>query len=186
MRLFMVSGDPHKLEETRSLLGAHGVEVCGIQRAIEEVQTHSLPRLVRQKTLDAFRQVRRPVLVEHTALYVRCLNGLPGGFTQTFWKALGPERFLRLFADQEEKRLFACSMMGYCDGRTIVHAKGVVRGLMAPEARGPATFGWDCVFVPEGHDQTFAEMGPDRKGEISMRRKALDALVEKMRRSWNL
>ena len=45
-------------------------------------------------------------------------------------------------------------------------------GTLAPEPRGDPSQ-WDCVFIPEGSDRTFAEMG-ERKNEVSMRRKALD------------
>jgi XTP/dITP diphosphohydrolase len=187
MKIFLVSREQRKFQETQSILKKSDVEVVWINRGIEEVQTHSLPRLVRQKTLDAFKEVRRPVLVEHTALYLRCLNGLPGGLAQGFWKGLGPERFrperfLQLFEKQKERRLFACTMLGYCDGRTIVRATGFVRGQIAPEPRGTSGFGWDCVVIPDGSDQTFAEMEETIKDEISMRRKALDALFEKIRR----
>jgi XTP/dITP diphosphohydrolase len=41
---------------------------------------------------------------------------------------------------------------------------------------GSKDFQWDCVFVPNGYSETFAQMG-DRKNEISMRRKALDAFA---------
>jgi XTP/dITP diphosphohydrolase len=41
---------------------------------------------------------------------------------------------------------------------------------------GLRDFQWDCVFVPDGYTETFAEMG-DRKNDISMRRKALDAFA---------
>jgi XTP/dITP diphosphohydrolase len=47
-----------------------------------------------------------------------------------------------------------------------------VSGTLASEPRGDPSQ-WDCVFIPEGSNQTFAEMG-ERKNEISMRRAALD------------
>jgi XTP/dITP diphosphohydrolase len=191
VRLFLVSQSERKVLEAQSILGPRGIDVVWKNLGIEEIQTHSLPRLVRQKTLDAFQKVRLPLLVEHTALYVRCLNGLPGGLTQSFWMGLGPERsrperFLRLFGKQEEQRLFACTMVGYCDGRKIVQAKGCVRGRIAPEPKGAGGFGWDSIFLPDGYSQTYAEMGDEIKDEISMRRKALDALCAKLEPVWRI
>lgn len=42
---------------------------------------------------------------------------------------------------------------------------------------GPRDFQWDCIFIPDGESETFAEMG-DRKNEISMRKKAFDKFKE--------
>jgi len=50
-----------------------------------------------------------------------------------------------------------------------------VRANLAPEPRGESSQ-WDSVFIPDGSDQTLAEMG-ERKNEVSMRRKALDQLA---------
>ncbi len=50
---------------------------------------------------------------------------------------------------------------------------GELRGTIASKPAGPRGFQWDCVFIPEGYDQTFAEMG-EKKNEISNRRIALD------------
>ena len=44
------------------------------------------------------------------------------------------------------------------------------------EARGPANFGWDPIFQPDGHSLTYAEMEPAVKNSISHRYKALHAL----------
>ncbi|MCX7794883.1 MAG: non-canonical purine NTP pyrophosphatase, partial [Thermodesulfovibrionales bacterium] len=46
------------------------------------------------------------------------------------------------------------------------------------EPRGNLGFGYDPVFIPEGHKLTFAEMLPDEKDRLSHRREALDKLKE--------
>lgn len=180
MDILFVSRDTQKIAEAERILRPFGVQVHGIEEGIEEIQTPSLCKLVRHKLLQAFQKVRRPVMVEHTALYLRCLNGFPGGLAQSFWKTLGPDRFVRLFGSQEDPGMLARTIVGHCDGRKIFYASGTLRGRIAPESRGTAGFGWDCVFIPEGHDQTLAEMPPEMKDELSMRRKALEAWVRKL------
>jgi len=51
--------------------------------------------------------------------------------------------------------------------------EGEVSGRIAEAPRGPRGFQWDCVFIPDGFSQTFAEMG-EKKNDISMRRIAMD------------
>jgi XTP/dITP diphosphohydrolase len=70
----------------------------------------------------------------------------------------------------------AKTWIGYCDGRRIYQFEGEIRGRIASQPRGDRSFQWDCVFVPDGYEETFAEMG-ERKNQISMRRIALDRLA---------
>ena len=58
----------------------------------------------------------------------------------------------------------------------VLAAKGVLKGHIASEKRGTEGFGYDPVFIPEGFDKTFAELGTDFKNTISHRAKALEEL----------
>ena len=55
--------------------------------------------------------------------------------------------------------------------------EGIINGTIIHERRGTSGFGYDPVFVPEGYDQTFAEMPPELKNTISHRALAVNALV---------
>lgn len=58
----------------------------------------------------------------------------------------------------------------------VMTAKGELRGTIAGETRGAEGFGYDPVFIPEGFDRTFAELGTDFKNTISHRARALAEL----------
>lgn len=58
----------------------------------------------------------------------------------------------------------------------VLSAKGELRGHIATEKRGSEGFGYDPVFIPEGYENTFAELGTDFKNTISHRAKALEEL----------
>lgn len=176
MRVRFLSRNGFKIEEAKSILAKAGVVVVPVRLALTELQTDDLQRLVRDKALQAFYRLGYKLFVEQTGLFLDSMNGFPGGLTQVFWDSLGPERVCELFGRGDQVGVVAKTRIGYCDGRSVHQFQGEIRGRIAPEPRGDRSFQWDCVFVPDGYDETFAEMG-DRKNDISMRRRALDGLA---------
>jgi XTP/dITP diphosphohydrolase len=168
-----VSRNEFKLKEAREILAPTGINVVPLNIQIEELQTIDTERLVKDKALKAFAQIGRPLFVEHTGLYLDYINNLPGGLTQIFWDALEADRFTMLFGSGSETRVVAKTLVCFTDTKRFFLFEGEVKGRIAPIPRGPRGFQWDCVFIPDGYSQTFAEMGPE-KNKISMRRHALD------------
>lgn len=168
-----MSGNAHKITEVRRILTPVGVDIVPVSRKIEELQTEDVESLVRDKLAKAFDAIGRPLFVEHTGLYLNGLNGLPAGLTQIFWDKLHADRFADLVAGLGDAKVTAKTILGYCDGREIHLFEGAIEGTVPRKPAGPIDFQWDCVFVPDGGTQTFAEMGAG-KDDISMRRKALD------------
>lgn len=175
-----MSGNKHKISEVERILGPVGVEIVPVSKKIEELQTEDVDRLVRDKLVKAFEAIGRPLFVEHTGLYLSGLNGLPAGLTQIFWDKLEANRFVDLVAGLGDARVTAKTVLGYCDGREIHLFQGAVTGTVPRKPAGPTDFQWDCVFIPDGSTQTFAEMGK-AKDEISMRRKALDQFADHLK-----
>lgn len=177
MRIRFISGNTHKINEVQRILAPVGVDVVPVSMKIEELQTENVESLIRDKLTKAFEAIGRPLFVEHTGLYLSGLNGLPAGLTQIFWDRLQADRFARLVEGLGDFKVTAKTILGYCDGRKIHLFEGVVDGTVPHTPRGPTDFQWDCVFVPNGCTQTFAQMGT-RKDDISMRRKALDLFAK--------
>jgi inosine/xanthosine triphosphate pyrophosphatase family protein len=67
-----------------------------------------------------------------------------------------------------DQKVVARCGVGYADGNQTLYAEGVLKGTWVPR-RGPQGFGFDFYFVPEGLSQTFSEMGPQQKNQISQR-----------------
>ena len=175
--LRFISSNSYKIGEAKDILGKFGINFIPVNLKIEEIQTDDIQSIARDKALKAFGQIGRPLFVEHTGLFLVHLNELPGGLTQIFWDRLQAERFSHIFGTTTDTRVVARTVVAYCDARRIYYFTGAISGKISSGPRGPSDFQWDCVFVPDDHSQTFAEMGK-KKNEISMRRIALDAFAE--------
>lgn len=173
LEIRFVSQNEFKLREAAAILAIAAVKVIPLAIKVDELQTQDTHRLVKDKTMKAFREVGRPLFVEHTGLYLAHLNGLPGGLTQVFWDTLRADRFADLFGKTPNPSVVAKTVIGYTDTKQFFMFEGEVAGRIAEAPRGLRDFQWDCVFIPHGFTQTFAEMG-ERKNEISMRRIAMD------------
>jgi len=173
MKLRFISNNKFKIEEVKTFFSNTGVEIIPVSLKIEELQTEDVKRLVKDKLLKAFKTVGKPTFVEHTGLYIDSLNNLPGGLTQIIWDKLGPIKFANLANQTANNCVFAITTLAYCDGFNVHLFEGKISGNILPEPRGCMDFQWDCIFVPEGYSETFAEMG-QKKNEISMRKIAID------------
>lgn len=67
------------------------------------------------------------------------------------------------------------------DGKEELLVEGILNGYISFEKRGEQGFGYDALFIPEGFDKTFGELGLEEKNKISHRSRALRALSEKLK-----
>ena len=179
LELRFVSNVPHKIAEASDILASRGITVVPVPMKIEELQTKDTKRLVHDKLLKAFERIGRPLFVEHNGLFIGEAGDLPGGLTQVFWDSLEADRFARLFGSRLTipARAIARCFIAYCDGKKIFDFGAEMSGQITEVPRGSQELQWDCVFQPDGESETFAEMTA-RKGEIAMRRTALDRLAD--------
>lgn len=173
IKIRFLSGNQYKIREAQIILDGSGVEVIPVKFKLEELQTEDTLKLVKDKAIKAFQKIGRSLFVEHTGLYLNYMNGLPGGLTQIFWDNLQADKFSKLFGNSPDCSVLAKTIIGYVDGKQFYSFEGEIPGNISPEPRGNRDFQWDCVFIPNKYEQTFAEMG-EKKNEISMRKIALD------------
>jgi XTP/dITP diphosphohydrolase len=170
--------NPGKFRELEALIDSGKYRLIRDDTEINELQTENMEVLIRDKILKAFEIIRRPLIVDHTGLSFDLLKGFPKGLTSVFYDLLQPEGIANLIGKSANRTVTAVTLIGYCDGRRVHAFKGEIRGVVAAEPRGSEGFQWDTIFIPEGYDKTFAELGNEKKNEISMRRLAFDKFSE--------
>lgn len=175
MDIRFISNNPFKIREIKQMFEHSFINIIPVDYKIKEIQTEDIQDIVKDKVKKAFDKIGRHLIVEHTGLYIKNMQGLPGGLTQIFWDKLGADQFSSLFGQTENPILEAKTVIAYCDTKKIHFFEGVIKGICASKPRGSRKFQWDCIFIPDGYDKTFAELG-DEKESFSMRKIALKAL----------
>jgi XTP/dITP diphosphohydrolase len=176
-----VTSNPDKAREAAEILG---VELRSIALDLPELQDLDVAQVAAAKAAaarEALGAPDSPILVEDSGLVVEAWNGLPGALTKWFLASVGNEGILRMISGEEDRsaRAVCAVAVAFADGSKRV-SLGEVGGMIAPEPRGSGGFGWDPIFIPEGHSETYAELGP-RKHEDSHRVRALRAAREALR-----
>lgn len=167
-----------KVREFEHLFGRDG-KLGVLRYPVTEILDVDLEKVIRAKAAAAYAAVRMPVIVEHGALCISALNGLPGVLVKPVWEALGPN-LCELVPAGSPRTATARSALCYCDGRERVVLVREVEGELAPRARGTGGFHWDPIFIPQGETRTFAEMPLEEKLACSPVARCFEALREQL------
>ncbi len=186
MRLLVATHNPGKAVEIAALLdGNYDVVTMSDQNLPEPDETETTfcgnALLKARHAADASGLV---ALADDSGLSVRALDGAPGIFSARW---AGPEKDFSHAMAKVEQRLeeigsddraawFTSALaVAWPQGPAVV-VEGRVDGTLTFPPRGDRGFGYDPVFVPEGHSETFGEMDPAYKDGISHRARAFDLL----------
>ncbi len=177
--LLLVTGNAGKLAEARRLFSAE-LEAENVD--LPEIQSLDLAEVLEAKANTAWKQFRRPLIVEETGLELAGLNGFPGPLVKWMLQAVGAEGLARAALNTGNSKAVARCRMLYVEASRRVSAEGTCVGELVVPARGDSGFGWDPVFVPDGSSRTYAEMTAEEKDAVSHRAKAwreMTALLQK-------
>lgn len=167
--LVVVTTSPHKLAEINQILGTNH-KVSKID--VPEIQSLDLGEVITQKAKEAYRQIKKPVLVEDVSLEIKVLKGLPGTFIKFFLNTLGTEGTVALLGNKPTDTKVTDAVAIY-DGKELKIFKGTAFGTLSKKEKGQYGFGFDKVFIPKGYSKTYAQMPAPLKNKISHRAKAL-------------
>lgn len=141
---------------------------------LHEIQSLNLKEVVEDKARRAYEIVKSPVLVEDVSLTFTAFKALPGPLIKWFFETLGNDGLCRLLDRFDDRTASAEVEFALCDGTGVHTFRGAMEGMVAGNPRGEIGFGWDPIFIPNGHDKTWAEMTDDEKHATSMRKIALE------------
>lgn len=200
MKIIFATNNQHKLEEIRQILGP-GFEVL----SLNDIDCHDdIPET--GKTLEENARMKAEYVCENygtemvfaddTGLEVEALGGEPGIFSARYAALDGDgseshdseanmRKLLRKLGNNNNRKARFRTVIALIEcrrtrseerGATLF--EGIVEGHIAHEKSGSEGFGYDPIFIPDGYDQSFAELGAEVKNKISHRARAIEKLAD--------
>jgi len=189
MQLIVASRNVHKTREIQQILGSdfavRDLRACPEISEIIESGT-SFEENAKLKALAVSRKLPGLVIADDSGLEVDALGGAPGIHSARYAGTNGTNRekidrlleeLARAGAAKDARRAqFRCVLALARNGEVLGVFEGIIEGQIADRPRGARGFGYDPIFVPKGFQQTFGELGPAEKNQLSHRARALKKL----------
>lgn len=188
MKIVFATNNEHKLSEIRSIL-KDKMEVL----SLNDIDCHvdipetgeTLEENALQKAQYIYDHYHMDVFADDTGLEVEALGGAPGVHTARYADEVDHDaeantrKLLREMAPFDNRKArFRTAIALILNQESPILFEGIVNGEITREKRGEKGFGYDPVFIPEGYNETFAELGVDVKNQISHRARAVQKLVK--------
>ncbi|MCR4401341.1 MAG: XTP/dITP diphosphatase [Firmicutes bacterium] len=200
-RLVLATKNPGKVEEMREILEASGLGDLQILSCADfpwvsdvEEDGETFVENAMKKALAVSKATGEVALADDSGLEVDALGGAPGVRSARFAGEYLPagasrdkancDKLLSLLEGvpvRERTARFRCVVAVASPLGQMRTAEGECAGTIAFEPRGSSGFGYDPIFVPEGYEATFGELGFEAKNQISHRARALRAAVPAVR-----
>lgn len=188
-KILFASHNSGKIAEIKQMLEPLGIEVISAADIsfpdVEETgETFAENSLLKSQTIA--KELGIPCLADDSGLCVDALNGAPGVYSaryapnRDFDKAM--ERLLKEMSESSDKNRsahFSCVVsLAWPDGRYKLFEGRVDGHIAERKMTGAEGFGYDPIFIPEGHNRSFAQMSKAEKNNMSHRGRAMQKFKE--------
>lgn len=185
-KLVFATNNLHKLNEVSAILG-NKIELL----SLNDINCHTdIPET--SDTLEGnallkaqyiYSNYKLNCFADDTGLEVEALNGEPGVYSARYASdnhnsEANMLKLLHNMEGKENRQAQFRTVISLILDETEYQFEGIVKGKIITEKRGSSGFGYDPVFIPEGYNKTFAELGDEIKNRISHRAQAVNKLCK--------
>jgi len=184
--LLFATNNAHKLREVREIMG-NGFRILSLKDVGFDIEIPEDQETMEGNAVQKARFIREKsgmaCFADDTGLFIDALGGRPGVYSARYaGEGCTFDDNVRKVLDEMEgianrKASFRCAVCLIIDDREHIF-EGRVDGVITTIRDGSAGFGYDPVFLPDGHNQTFASMPPYLKNGISHRGRAISKMIK--------
>jgi XTP/dITP diphosphohydrolase len=185
-KIVFATNNKHKLDEIHIITDG-SLQILGLADIHCEDEIEETGTTLEENALLKARYVKEKYgydcFADDTGLEVEALGGAPGVYSSRYaGEACNPAdnmaKLLQELAGVKNRNARFRTVIALLIGNERHFFEGVINGKIIEERRGEAGFGYDPIFIPDGHEQTFAELGNDVKNQISHRALATHQLAQ--------
>ena len=187
MKIVFATNNKHKLEEIKDILGKDfeivSLAEIGCHEDIPETGL-TLEENARQKSTYIVEHYNHDCFADDTGLEVDALNGEPGVHSARYAEGTDHDseanmrKLLSKMSNVKDRTARFRTVISLIINGVEYQFEGRVEGRIATEKHGTEGFGYDPIFIPEGYNKSFAELGEEVKNQISHRARAVKKLAE--------
>ncbi len=193
MKLVFATNNQHKLQEVRDIVGDR-VEVLSladincyddIPETADTLQGNALI-----KARHVYEKYGFDCFADDTGLEVEALDGAPGVYSARYAgeecdsEANMQKLLQNLTGETNRNAQFRTVIALIIRGEEKLF-NGIVKGTIATEKKGDSGFGYDPIFIPEGHSESFAQMSSEMKNSMSHRFRATQQLGDYLKENYD-
>jgi XTP/dITP diphosphohydrolase len=185
MRLVFATHNQHKVSEIQPVLPPSinfvSLRDLGFTEEIPETGD-TLAANALQKADFIYKKLNCACFADDTGLEVNALGGRPGVYSARYAgeNKSAEDNIEKLFAElrgeNDRSAFFKTVIAVIINGKPALF-EGIVRGVISKEKMGDKGFGYDPVFIPDGHSRSFAQMSREEKNKISHRGLAVKKFI---------
>lgn len=179
MTVWFATGNSDKFREATSILKPWGIRLVHLKRAKVEIQGLRLENIARFALDRVLQNHRGAILVEDSGLFIDSLAGFPGPYSSFVYSTIGLKGVLNLMRGIKHRQAYFQSTVVYGSPSTKPRVfSGRVRGRISKSILGSNGFGYDPIFIPKGHSQTFGQSNEMVKNSESHRARSFEKFAK--------
>lgn len=185
--IVFASNNKGKIREVQEILRDYKIlslEEIGIDIDVEEDKDTFEGNAIK-KAVEISKYLNgKMVIADDSGIEIEYLDGFPGVFTKRWNSGTDRDRNLSIIKKlygigKQDRKITMVTAIALAQNEKVITTKGTVDGYVVEEPRGENGFGFDEIFELE-NGRTLAELSADEKNKISARKRALEALKEKL------
>ena len=189
MDIVLATTNGHKIREIRALLKGFGqFDLYSLLDFPTYVQPEETGKTFEEnailKALHCAKTLNKWTIADDSGLVVPALEGSPGVYSARY---AGPQasdkenrqkllKEMNHLEDLSRAAYFECCIALASPDKIYKTVRGICEGVITTEEHGGYGFGYDSIFLKHDYNQTFGELGEERKNQVSHRAKALEKL----------
>lgn len=182
IQIYYITSNQSKVKEAERIAEDFGVEIITQNLKINEIKSLDQTFISKILATEAFKKIKKPLIVDDSGLYFENFTQFPGAFTKFLFETIGISGLSKLIGQKAIKAKWKC-FLTYIDSDQTISAIGELEGIIKIDQGQNGeekTENYDSIFYPLKFNKALKDFKLDERSKISHRRNAFEKLFKKL------